>query len=184
LHPALGGRVRRFEFTKRNTIWEVKRRLGFVSPEFQANYRDAGTGWELIASGFFSSVGLTAKMARRQREQVDEVIDSLDLRLLSRKSVGGMSYGEFRRLLLARALVHRPEILIFDESFDGLDTQGKQVMARMLKAAANRGASLIVVSHHAEDLPQCLTHAVRFNAGRIVEQGPVSGREVSLIQRG
>ena len=88
-----------------------------------------------------------------------------------------MSYGEFRKLLLARALVHEPEILILDEPFDGLDARGKAGMARMLEAVASQGASLLVVSHHAEDLPRCLTHAARFNRGRIGEQGPMAARD-------
>jgi molybdate transport system ATP-binding protein len=177
VHPAWGGRVQRFGFTTRNTIWEVKQRIGFVSPELQANYRDNMTGAEVIASGFHSSIGLMLKVTRQQHRRVCQLIDWLGLVALGEKAVRTMSYGEFRKILLARALVHDPDILVFDEPFDGLDAPAKAMMANALTAVARKGCSLIVVSHHAEDLPASVTHRAQFVAGRIVEQGCVNPRE-------
>jgi len=177
VHPAWGGRVQRFEFTARNTIWEVKRRIGFVSPELQANYRDSVTGAEAIASGFTSSIGLTRNVTPRQQQRVRRLIGWLGLGALAGKAVKTMSYGEFRNILLARALVHDPSILVFDEPFDGLDASAKAVMAKTLESVAAKGCSLIVVSHHAGDLPACTTHLARLAGGRIVAQGPVGPRD-------
>src|SRR6185295_14097834 len=58
LHPAWGAELRRFEFTAKNSIWEFRKKVGFFSPELQANYREEMTGAEVVASGFFSSVCL------------------------------------------------------------------------------------------------------------------------------
>ena len=171
VHPACGGRVRRFEFTPKHTIWELKRRIGFVSPELQSNYRDEVTGLEAIASGYFSSIGLMLKPSRRQRAEAAKLAHKLGLGELVGKSVLQMSYGEFRRILLVRALVQRPDLLICDEPFDGLDVSGRQQMAKTVETVARSGTSLVLVTHHACDLPGCLTHVIELERGRVVFQG-------------
>jgi molybdate transport system ATP-binding protein len=171
VHPAWGGRVRRFEFTPRNTIWELKRRIGFVSPELQSNYRDDVTGVEAIASGFFSSIGLMQKPSRRQMATAAAMAGELGLATLAQKSVLQMSYGELRRILLARALVQRPQLLICDEPFDGLDAVGRRQIASTLELVAQSGASLVLVTHHADDLPDCLTHVIELKGGCVIYQG-------------
>jgi molybdate transport system ATP-binding protein len=171
LHPALGGRVQRFEFTTRNTIWEVKRRIGWVSPELQAAYREDVTGAEVIGSGFFSSVGLRRKMSATQQRRVQTLARALGIEALAKKCALQTSFGEFRKLLLARALVHKPELLICDEPFDGLDAASRSSMAATLERAAANGASLLVVTHHADDLPVCMTHVARLAGGKIEFQG-------------
>ena len=176
LHPAFGGCVRRFAFTPKNTIWEVKRRIGFVSPELQSNYRDDVTGLEAIASGFFSSIGLMQKASRRQLAQATRLAGELGLSTLVEKSILRMSYGEFRRILLARALVQRPQLMICDEPFDGLDVGGRQQIASMLDAVAQSGTSLVLVTHHTNDLPYCLTHVIELKAGRVMFQGSAAHR--------
>ena len=171
VHPALGGRVRRFEFTPKNTIWELKRRIGFVSPELQSNYRDEVTGLEAIASGYFSSIGLMLKPSRRQMAEAAKLAHKLGLGELAGKSVLQMSYGEFRRILLVRALVQQPDLLICDEPFDGLDLSGRQQMAGTFDAVAQSGTNLVLVTHHARDLPGCLTHVIELRRGRVVFRG-------------
>ena len=174
LHPALGGSVRRFEFTPENTIWEVKRRISVISPELQSNYRDEVSGLEAIASGFYSSIGLMQKPGRSQLRRASELARALGLGTLLGKSVLRMSYGEFRRILLARALVQRPELLICDEPFDGLEADGRRRMASTLQAVANSGTNLVMVTHHSSDLPGCLTHVLELRSGRITFRGGVA----------
>ena len=173
LHPAWGGAVRRFGFTAKNTIWEVKRRIGFVSPELQSNYRVSLTGAEVIASGFFSSVGLVQRVSRAQRQRIAALMEQLELQELTMRSVLQMSYGEFRRILLARALVHEPELLICDEPFDGLDVESRARLADALSHVASRGTSVVMVTHHQTDLPACISHVAELNSGAIVFRGTV-----------
>ena len=73
LQPAWGGRVKRFEFTAQTTIWDVKRRMGSVSPELQAAYQAEATGADVIGSGFCSSIGRTRPLNARQRRRVVKV---------------------------------------------------------------------------------------------------------------
>jgi molybdate transport system ATP-binding protein len=175
VHPALGGRVRRFEFTARNTLWEVKRRIGYISPELQSNYRESLTGSEVIASGFFSSIGLMQPVGREQQRRVCAIIESLRLEDLARRNLLQMSYGEVRKILLARALVHDPALLICDEPFDGLDAASRAEMVRSLANVARKGTGLILVTHHAGDLPIVTTHVAELKRGRLIFQGTVEG---------
>ena len=175
VQPAWGGRVKRFEFTTRDTLWEVKRRIGSVSPELQAAYQADVTGADVIGSGFHSSVGRTRKLKARQRRRVAEIARWLGISPLLSAMASRVSYGEFRKLLLARALVHEPKLLLCDEPFDGLDAPSRRAMAAALERVAVNGTSLVVVTHHADELPACTTHVARLAAGRIAFQGPANG---------
>jgi ABC-type molybdenum transport system ATPase subunit/photorepair protein PhrA len=71
-----------------------------------------------------------------------------------------MSYGEFRKVLLLRALVHDPELLLCDEPFDGLDTDSRQAFREALESVAQRGTQLVIVTHHVAELPSCITNTL------------------------
>jgi len=171
LHPALGGVVERFALSVNSTIWEVKNRIGYVSPDFQANYRDTLTGSEVIASGFFSSVGLMKSTLSRQKTKVGQLLGSLGLESLTKKPILQMSYGEFRAVLILRALVNEPQVLLLDEPFDGLDLSAKSDIGKALEKLAGNGTSLIIVTHHPVDLPACITHGLLLEKGQILCQG-------------
>lgn len=171
LHPVWGGRVKRFEFTAKNTLWEVKRKIGFISPELQSNYGAPLTGAEVIASGFFSSIGLARRVSRARWQRVTALGEELGLGNLLAKRTLQMSYGELRGVLLARALVHRPELLICDEPFDGLEAEARVKLGHTFEDIARRGTSVVMVTHHRNDLPACITHLAELKAGRIVFQG-------------
>jgi ABC-type molybdenum transport system ATPase subunit/photorepair protein PhrA len=85
-----------------------------------------------------------------------------------------MSYGEFRKILLARALVHDPSVVILDEPFNGLDPATKAAFGRTIERLIERGSNLVVVTHHLDDLPNGITHAMVLEDGHIVFQGRVS----------
>jgi molybdate transport system ATP-binding protein len=177
VHPALGGLVQRFDLTSKDTLWDLRRRIGYVSPAFQAAYRENLSGLEVVASGFRSSVGLLDKPTPAEIRQATGLARRLGLSSLARRNTLDMSYGEFRRILLARALVHDPRLLVLDEPLDGLDAMGRRAMSRVLEEVARGGTSLVLVTHHGEDWPRCLTHHARLEAGRLVAQGPISSRD-------
>jgi molybdate transport system ATP-binding protein len=176
LHPARGGRVQRFGFTLRHTIWELKRRIGFISPELQAAYRESISGRAAVASGFFASFGVHRRVSARQLARADRTLAALGLVRLGAQNILRMSYGEARKILIARALVHEPALLLCDEPFDGLDAPSRAEVASLLEAAARGGASLVMVTHHLGDLPRCITHVAELESGRIVRQGPLEAR--------
>jgi molybdate transport system ATP-binding protein len=174
VQPAWGGVIRRFELSPKNTIWELRAKIGYVSPSLQANYRAALTGADAIASGFFASVGLIDRVNSQQRSRVRKLLRSFGLNALADKQLREMSYGEARAVLTLRALVHEPEVLALDEPFDGLDPEAKAVLARMLERIAHNGTRLLVVTHHPGDLPRCMTHGLLLHEGRIACQGELA----------
>ena len=171
LYPAFGARVNRFEFTADNTIWDLRRRIGCVSPILQAHYHEPISAAEVVASGFFSSVGLAEKPSRTQLLKASRLLDEFGLGPLAAKSMLALSFGERRKVLTLRAIVHEPQLLILDEPFDGLDAPSRADFARALQQIADRGTQLIVVTHHLDDLPKCITHGLLLERGRIVGGG-------------
>jgi molybdate transport system ATP-binding protein len=174
IHPAAGARVRRFEFTPRNTLWELRERIGFVSPALQAAYRERLNVREVVASGFFSSVGLLNRVTRGQWLRVDDLLGAFGMIRFARVPASTMSYGEFRKVLLLRALVHRPVLVVCDEPFDGLDVTAKRSFAEALDHIASNGTRLLTVTHHIDDLPAATTHGLVLENGRIVCQGELA----------
>lgn len=173
VHPAAGSRVQRFEFSSRNTLWELRRRIGFLSPTLQAAYRQPLTGRQVVASGFFSSVGLRDRVTPKQWKQADALFATFGIPHLVTELTDRMSYGEFRQILLLRAIVHNPALVACDEPFDGLDLEAKQSFSAALDRLALNGTRLITVTHHLGELPASTTHALVLESGAIVCQGAV-----------
>lgn len=170
LWPAVGGAIHRFGDERPANVWEVKRRIGWVSHELQARYAADWTARRVIASGFTSSIGWTDAVTPDQARIVEDVIDRCGLRPLAERSLQRMSFGQARRALIARALVTSPELLALDEPFDGLDAHARAEMGALLEELAAGGAGLILISHHDADTLPCITHRLWLKAGRIVRQ--------------
>ena len=171
LYPAFGARVSRFEFTADNTIWDLRRRIGCVSPLLQTHYREQLTAEQVVVSGFFSSIGLMDRPNTAQWHKARGLLGEFGLEHLARKPMTALSFGELRKVLTLRALVHDPELLIFDEPFDGLDQEAKRDFGEALQRVAANGTQLIVVTHHLDDLPGCISHGLLLEAGRVVASG-------------
>lgn len=151
LHPALGGTIHRFSETRRHTLWEIRARAGYVGPDLQTAYRDDLTVREVAASGWFASIGLMDTVTPAQWRRVDEVLEQFHLRELAKSNFLRLSYGQRRRVLLARAVVHRPQVLLLDEPLDGLDKESLARIRSHLTCLNETGTSVVTVSHRAED---------------------------------
>jgi molybdate transport system ATP-binding protein len=174
LWPAHGGAIARFadqaaDQARTLSVWEVKRRIGYVSCEFQARYYADLTAAQVVASGFFASVGWLQPLSRAQKQRVRETLDLFNLLPLADRSILEMSYGQARKVLIARALVNAPRLLILDEVFDGLDAQARAELAGILQQLASQ-TSVLLVTHHAEDILPFITHRLVLDGGRIASQ--------------
>ncbi len=171
LYPLFGARVSRFEFTADNTIWDLRARIGCVSPLLQTHYRERLTAEQVVVSGFFSSVGLMEKPTAAHLRKAQALFREFDLDHLRTKILLTLSFGELRKVLTLRALVHQPQLLIFDEPFDGLDPESRRDFRRALEKIADGGTQLLIVTHHLDDLPHCMTHGLFLEDGRIASAG-------------
>lgn len=147
------------------TIWDIKRHYGLVSAQFHRDYRASTNVLETIVSGFFDSIGLYDAPTKTQTEVAHQWLDLLELTPLAKQPFSQLSYGEQRLVLIARAVVKLPLILILDEPCLGLDNHHRaQVLALIDYITRHSGTHVLFVSHDSRDQLNCLTHQLEFIA--------------------
>jgi molybdate transport system ATP-binding protein len=145
------------------SIWEIKQRIGMISSEFQIRYRKSIKALDVILSGFFDSVGLYRQSSSAQREIAKMWIDFIHMSDKADEPFSQLSYGEQRLLLLARAMVKFPVLLILDEPCQGLDRTNRRMILDLIDVIAqNSHTHILFVTHHDEEVPACITHLLRF----------------------
>ncbi len=138
---------------------EIKQRVGLCSAEFQINYRKSILGLDVVLSGFFDSIGLYRRADQKQRKSAEHWLRRLKMSHLSQQRFDNLSYGERRALLLVRALVKSPDILALDEPCQGLDPANRhKIIALLDDICHNSSTQLLMITHHAGDLPKCISH--------------------------
>lgn len=171
LIPVYGGQVHWFGNKERIPLSEVRDKIGYVSAEYQNSYDRPAVGWEVVASGFFSSIGLHEGVTPRQKESVLNSMAYLDIEYLSHTPYRNMSYGEARRVLLARAMVHRTRLMILDEPCTGLDIPTRERFLETLEKLSRKRTRMIYVTHRIEEIMPCFTHVLYLKNGKVFKQG-------------
>jgi len=169
LHPTAEGEVRRFGRTGPFDLWRVKERIVHVSDELQTIYTVNETVTGVILSGFASSVGLWHEPDAGERAIADELIARLELEPLRERRFLGLSFGERRKVLVARSLVRPPALLILDEIWNGLDVHFHALLATLLTELAAGGTTLLLIAHHEEDLPDLIVRRYAIAERRVHE---------------
>lgn len=140
------------------SIWDIKKRMGYVSPEMHLYFRATGTVREVISSGLFDIMGLGKRMSMDQSGRVEAWMEVMGLEHLSDRNFQQISTGEQRMVLLTRALVKNPPLLILDEPCQGLDENQIQHVKDLLDYMSNQYEfTLLYVSHYESDVPSCVT---------------------------
>ncbi len=147
------------------SIWEIKERIGMISSEFQIRYRKNMSALDVVLSGYFDSVGLYRSASSPQRQAACQWLADLGINDMSDRLFNRLSYGEQRMVLIARAMVKIPQILILDEPYQGLDrTNRRRILAAIDIIGQLPCTSLIYVTHYPDEIPACSTHVLQFEA--------------------
>ncbi len=154
------------------SIWEIKRRIGWVSPELHRYHPPHTTAFDIVCSGYFDSIGLHRRCTEEQRVRAHRWIERMDLEDVAHSPFRHLPKGQQRLALIARALVKDPELLILDEPCQGLDPAHIVEVLRALDEVVRESSrTLIYVTHRPGEFPSGLTHILELAGGRVVHQG-------------
>lgn len=153
------------------SIWDIKKRIGFVSPELHLYFDSGATAHDVVASGLFDTIGLFRPLNDEQETLVRLWMTLLSLWDLRGRRLTQLSTGQQRMILLARALIKNPPMLILDEPGQGLDDeQMVRFRALITTLVGVFGTTLIYVSHYRQELPAVIDHFLRLDSGTIVNE--------------
>ncbi len=172
LYPT-GGSVTLFG-SKTWDVFALRSQLGIVSYDWQALFPKNVTALEAVLSGFFSSVGLwkNNRVTPAMLKQAKQILTWLGLTHLENETFAHISSGEARRVLIARALIHTPRLIVFDEPMNSLDLQGQVLVKKTLRKLARAGIGIVLVTHHLSDIIPEIERIVLLKNGRIFADGP------------
>jgi len=145
------------------SVWEIKRRFGIVSNQLHRDYPRRTRAFDVVASGFFDTLGLYDDCGPAQRETAAAWLRTLGLSARARERFDALSFGEQRMMLIARAMVKSPPVLILDEPCSGLDAANRaRVLGLVDLIAAESATSILYVSHEHDEMPRCINRRVEF----------------------
>ena len=143
------------------SIWDIKRHIGYVSPEMHRSYKQNIPALQIVASGLKDSVGLYVKPNEAEKEQCRKWLNIFGIGHLADRKFLEMSSGEQRLVLVARAFVKNPDLLILDEPLHGLDDYNRRMVKDIVDDYCKDPAvTLIYVTHYQEELPHCIDHSI------------------------
>lgn len=135
------------------SIWDIKRRIGYVSPEMHLYYQKNVRCLDVVGSGFFDTIGLYRKCNPEQENLALEWMEAFNIGHLKDISFLNVSSGEQRLVLLARVFVKNPDLLILDEPLHGLDAANKKRVKKLIESFCDTDKSLIYVTHYEDEIP-------------------------------
>ncbi len=149
------------------SIWDIKSKMGFVSPELHLYFNKHQLVWRTMASGFFDTAGLFRKITEEQDGLIDDYLELLNISNLKNRPLSQLSFGQQRLVFLARALVKNPPLLILDEPCQGLDYNQMVFFREMLnEIAIKQNKTMVFVTHYKDEIPACVTCCLNLFEGR------------------
>ena len=154
-------------------VFELRSLLGIVSNDLMSSCTGDASGLDVVLSGFFSSTRIFPNhtVDPQQRELAEAALAQLGVSHLAERAVDEMSSGEAKRVLIARALVHKPRTLLFDEPGNSLDILAQRSLRETMRSLANSGIGIILVTHELPDIVPEIERVVLMSNGRIAADG-------------
>jgi iron complex transport system ATP-binding protein len=161
-------------------VFELRSMLGVVSNDLMASCTGDASGLDVVLSGFFSSTRIFPNhtIDPSHRELAGAALAQLGVSHLAERAVEEMSSGEAKRVLIARAMVHKPRALLFDEPCNSLDMLAQRDLRETMRSLANSGIGIILVTHDLADIVPEIERVVLMSNGRIV----ADGRKEDILQ--
>jgi iron complex transport system ATP-binding protein len=158
---------------ERWNVFELRSMLGVVSNDLMSAVTGDATGLDVVLSGFFSSIAIYSnhEVKTQQRDLAHATLAQLQVSHLADRPVCEMSSGEAKRILVARALVHRPRALLFDEPSNSLDVIARRGLRQTMSLLASAGIGIIMVTHDLSDIVPEINRVVLMRSGKIVADG-------------
>jgi iron complex transport system ATP-binding protein len=172
---------------ERWNVFELRSHLGMVSPDLLLSCTTDATGRDVVLSGFFSSTRIFPHHHPDQHlvARAEGALERLGILHLAERPVSHMSSGEAKRTLIARALVHDPHTLLFDEPSNALDIGAQLELRETLRELARSGLGILLVTHHVAEIIPEIERVVLLREGRIMADGPkaeiLSGENLSRL---
>jgi len=143
------------------SIWDIKKNIGYVSPEMHRSYKKPSPAIDIVSSGVFDTVGLFLTPTEEQRAVCRDWMERFGIADIADRNFMSLSSGEQRLCLLARAFVKNPPLLILDEPMHGLDEHARsRVRALINEYASDPTKTLIMVTHYLDELPSCINRSL------------------------
>lgn len=154
-------------------VWELRAHLGIVSQDLQEQYMGSVKGINVLLSGLYSSIDIWSHQTftEQDRQQTERMMERLGILPCRGKRFSEMSTGEQRRLLLGRALIHDPDVLVLDEPTSGLDVKACLQYIEIVRDLMRVGKTVVLVTHHIHEIPPEITRVVLLKGGRVIAEG-------------
>src|SRR5690606_30577404 len=151
------------------SIWDIKKKIGYVSPEFFQFFPTQQNCLDIVCSGFFDTLGLFRKCNENQKKIALQWLESTGLASESNNKFSKLTVSQQRICLITRALVKNPPLLILDEPCQGLNTEQKDKLKQLInQICASSNITLIYVSHYPEDIPDCVNKSLSLENGKVI----------------
>ena len=169
------GTIQLFDKTFGETDWrELRKRVGMVSSSIRQLIHDEDTALEIVASGKDATIGAWQKVAPKDRRLAVSLLRQIECVDLADCPWAVLSQGERQRILIGRALMAKPALLIFDEPCAGLDPVARERFLDFLQRLGTKknSATLVFVTHHVEEIMPVFSHVLMLKAGHVFATGP------------
>lgn len=152
---------------------ELRKLIGWVSSSLQQKLYGNETAEEIVLSGKFASIGLYDHTDAEDRDAVQELLEFLGCGKLAHRTYNTLSQGERQKILIARALIATPKLLILDEPCSGLDMFAREQLLRTIDTIAKQpdAPTLLYVTHHIEEIVPVFTHTLLLRDGSVFRAG-------------
>jgi molybdate transport system ATP-binding protein len=139
------------------SLWDLRERIGVVTPSLQLNYSPAASVLETVLSGYYGSVGLFRRPTEEQLKAARKILEEIGLEEAADLPISRLSYGQQRLVLIARALVRQPDLLLLDEPCQGLDPANRASIVDGVDRVCRSGRSTVIyITHHSDEIPRSI----------------------------